>query len=75
MLIDLIVNNKFSEEAELTCRSNKLGCAKILRDKKYDCLGITIDYSTRGAFQVSMTDCINTMKEDFLFETDKTLKP
>ena len=34
-----------------------------------------IDYSTKGAFKVDATNCIGTVKEDFLFKTSKTLEP
>ena len=33
-----------------------------------------MDYSTRGAFKVNVTNCIDATKEDFLCKTNKTLK-
>ena len=33
-----------------------------------------MDYSNRGAFKVDMMDCVDTMKEDFRYETNKTNK-
>ena len=41
--VDSKINGKFTEWAKLTCRSNKLGHAKVHRDRKCNCLGITID--------------------------------
>ena len=54
------INNKFTEWAKLTHRSRKL---------------INIDFLTRGAFEVDIADCIDTMKEDFPHKTNKTFKP
>ena len=71
---DLKGNNKFAEWAELTCKSDELGYVKVCRGKKYNYLGITLDYSTRGTFKMDITDYVNAMKEDFFYETNKTLK-
>ena len=71
---DLKVNDKFAKWAELTCRSKELGYVKICRGKKHDYLRITLDYSTRGAFKVNVTDCIDALKGDSPHETNKTLK-
>ena len=68
------VNDKFAEQAELACRSDELGHAKVCRSKKYNCLGITLDYLSRGTFEVNMTDYVDTLKENFPCKTNKTLK-
>ena len=47
---------------------------KVHRGKKYNDLGITLDYSTRGAFKVNITDHADAMKKDFPCKTNKTLK-
>ena len=72
--MDQKVNDKFSEWAELTHRSNELDYAKVYRGEKHNYLGITLDYLTRGAFKVDMTDCVDTMEEDFPYKPNKPLK-
>ena len=72
--VDPKVNDKFAEQADLTNGSDELGYAKVCRGKKHNYLGITLDYLTRGAFKVNMTDCIDAAKEDFHYEANKTLK-
>ena len=47
---------------------------KVFRGKKHDYPGITLDYSTRGAFKVDTKYHINAMKEAFPCKTNKTLK-
>ena len=47
---------------------------KINRSKKYDCLGISLDYLTRDTFKVGVTNFIDPMKEDFPHGTNITLK-
>ena len=34
-----------------------------------------IDYLTRDAFEVNLTNCADAMKEDFKLKTNETLKP
>ena len=72
--VDPKFNGKFAEWAELTRRSDELGHVKVHRGKKDDCPGMTIDYSTRGAFKVDTKYHINAMKEAFPCKTNKTLK-
>ena len=60
---------------KLTCRSDKLGHAKVHRGKKHNYLGVIIDYSAIGAFKVDVTNYTDTMKENFLHKTSETPKP
>ena len=60
--MDLKVNSMFTKWAELTHRSDNLGYEKVFREKKDDCMGITMQHATRGAFNVSMTNCAGAMK-------------
>ena len=68
------INSKFAKWAKLTHRSDKLGHAKVHRGKKHNCLGATMNYLTRGAFKVDITDYVDAMNKDFPHETNKTLK-
>ena len=42
--VDPKVNSKFTKWARLTCRSSKLGHAKVCIGKKYNYLGMIIDH-------------------------------
>ena len=63
--VDSKVNSRFAKQAEDTYGSDKLGYVKVIRGKKYNYLGIILDYSLDEKLKVDMVYYIENIVEEF----------
>ena len=57
---------------------DEIGRAKAIRGKHHDCLGMKLDFSSKGKLKVDMRHCVKDMLEDFPVKfksTDTVLTP
>ena len=58
-------NNLFEKLLDTKHGDNEIGRVKAIRGKHHDCLGMKLDFSTKGKLKVDMQHCMKDMLEDF----------
>ena len=65
-------NNCFTKWLDTKCGDNEIGRVKAIRGKHHDCLGMKLDFSSKGKLKVVVQHCIKDMLEDFPCEFKST---
>ena len=71
-------NNCFTKWLDTKCGDDEIGRVKAIRGKHHDCLGMKLDFSTKGKLKVDMRHCVKDVVEDFPCDfksTDTVLTP
>ena len=63
--INLSVNNKFAEWAEMKYGSPETGHVTVTHGDKYDYLGMILDYLDKGQLKVDLQYCVENMLKEF----------
>ena len=56
--VDPKVNNEFAQVVKDKCKDKETGLAKATCENVHDCLGVNLDFSSKGTAKIDMKDCI-----------------